>query len=520
LAILKNKSQQEFLTMSGLIGQTLGHYELIEEVGRGGMATVCRAVDTRNDTEVAIKILSPTISGDNRFVRRFKREGSLLAGLDHPNIVPVLGYGDSKGMAYMVMPYIKGISLQERLERGRISKKERERWITQIAEALTFAHSKGIIHRDVKPSNVMVDKSGNALLTDFGLAREVEGSNTLTGSMLLGTPAYMAPEQGRGDLVDARSDQYSFGVILYQLVTGRLPFEADSPMGTVLKHIQEPVPRPSRFVNNMSPALERVILKCLAKDPEYRYPTVGAFFEAYKAAKSGASVADLDLETVVVPLDPTLREQADYYRAESLRGEVQQKRRSRIGLILVALLPLIVLGIIIVVPTFSDNLRNLFNLPPIPATAPSETANIPTASSSSELAPTQTPSPTPVPTPISIQEFVGAHCPDVNFYPLEFRGNFVVWKLDNEENSEVGFTLLDSITFPGDQTPRTMNFGNDVIWEGEYKEESIFLGEAAHQELKPSSVTEFSIEFNWSPAYTPYELTFDFENDCVFRGKW
>ena len=197
--------------MSGLIGHTLGHYKLLEEVGRGGMATVCRAIDTRNDTEVAIKVLSPTISGDNRFVRRFKREGSLLASLNHPNIVPVLGYGDSKGMAYMVMPFIKGVSLQERLERGRISKKERERWITQIANALIFAHNQGIIHRDVKPSNVMIDKSGDALLTDFGLAREVEGSNTLTGSMLLGTPAYMAPEQGRGDLVDARSDQYSFG---------------------------------------------------------------------------------------------------------------------------------------------------------------------------------------------------------------------------------------------------------------------------------------------------------------------
>jgi len=152
--------------MSGLIGHSLGHYRLIEEVGRGGMATVCRAIDTRTEEEVAIKVLSPTISGDNRFVRRFKREGSLLAGLKHPNIVPVLGYGDSKGMAYMVMPFIKGVSLQDRLERGKISRKERERWIAQIAEALSFAHSHGIIHRDVKPSNVMIDKSGNALLRE------------------------------------------------------------------------------------------------------------------------------------------------------------------------------------------------------------------------------------------------------------------------------------------------------------------------------------------------------------------
>ena len=245
--------------MAGLVGITLDHYELVEEIGRGGMATVCRAIDSRDRSEVAVKILSPTISGDNRFVRRFKRESSLLAGLTHPNIIPVVDYGESKGMVYMVLPFVKGVTLQSRIEKGRTKKRERERWIVQVADALRYAHEHGIIHRDVKPSNVMIDKAGNALLTDFGLAREVEGSNTLTGSMLLGTPAYMAPEQGRGAKTDARSDQYSFGVILYQLITGRLPFEADSPMGTVLKHIQEPVPRPSRFVRNMSPALERVI---------------------------------------------------------------------------------------------------------------------------------------------------------------------------------------------------------------------------------------------------------------------
>ena len=506
--------------MSGLIGHTLGHYKLLEEVGRGGMATVCRAIDTRNDTEVAIKVLSPTISGDNRFVRRFKREGSLLASLKHPSIVPVLGYGDSKGMAYMVMPYIKGVSLQERLERGRISKKESERWITQIANALMFAHSQGIIHRDVKPSNVMIDKSGDALLTDFGLAREVEGSNTLTGSMLLGTPAYMAPEQGRGDLVDARSDQYSFGVILYQLVTGRLPFEADSPMGTVLKHIQEPVPRPSRYVNDMSPALERVILKCLAKDPEYRYPTVAAFFEAYRAAKDGASIADLDLETVVVPLDPALRERADFYRVDSLRDELQPARGSRLGLILVGILPLIVLGIVIAVPSVSENLRRLFNLPTVPTIVPTEAASLPLAASSSEVEPTQGPSPTPVPTPISLQEFVGPRCPDVNIYAPKFRDRVVVWAMDNEEIVAVQFTLSGNISVPGDVLPENMTFDNQIIWEGEYRGEKIYLGEAAHQELPPSAITEFSIQFDWTPAYTPYELTLEFENDCEFKGKW
>jgi len=130
------------------------------------------------------------------------------------------------------------------------------------------------------------------------------------------------------------------------------------------------------------------------------------------------------------------------------------------------------------------------------------------------------PSPTPVPTPISLKEFVGPNCPDVNFYRPEFRGNFVVWTLDNEENYEVEFTILGDIAFPGDQEPQKMLLGNQIIWDGEYKGDSIFLGEAAHQELTRSSTTEFSIEFDWTPAYTPYELTFKFENDCEFKGKW
>lgn len=510
--------------MSGLIGHSLGHYRMLEEVGRGGMATVCRAVDTRNDTEVAIKILSPTISGDSRFVRRFKREGSLLAGLQHPNIVPVLGYGDSKGMAYMVMPFIKGVSLQERLERGKINKKERERWINQIADALRFAHSRGIIHRDVKPSNVMISKSGDALLTDFGLAREVEGSNTLTGSMLLGTPAYMAPEQGRGDPVDARSDQYSFGVILYQLVTGQLPFEADSPMGTVLKHIQEPVPRPTRYVADMSPALERVILKCLAKDPEYRYPTVGAFFEAYKAARDGASIADLDLETVVIPLDPSLREHPDYYRAESLIEEIPPPKRSRLGLILVGLLPLIIVGAFFAMPSLMDFFGDLLNITSVQTAVPTEASNLVITPTSAEAEPTQTPFPTAVPTPLSLLEFVGRQCPDVSILHPEFRGNFVVWTLDNKEDEDVGFDFTGDIAQPPqNDVLQSISMGDKVIWwnDGSVKlGDKINLGKEIHQIIPASSTTELSLGFPWRPAYSEYGYTLIFNDRCKLEKIW
>jgi serine/threonine protein kinase len=500
--------------MSGLIGHSLGHYRLVEEVGRGGMATVCRAIDTRSNIEVAIKVLSPTISGDNRFVRRFKREGSLLAGLKHPNIVPILGYGDSKGMAYMVMPFIKGDSLQDRLEHGKISKKERERWIQQIADALMFAHQRGIIHRDVKPSNVMIDKSGNALLSDFGLAREVEGSNTLTGSMLLGTPAYMAPEQGRGDLVDARSDQYSFGVILYQLLTGKLPFEADSPMGTVLKHIQEPVPRPTRYVSDMSPALERVILKCLAKDPEYRYPSVGALYEAYSAARDGASVADLELETVVVPLDPALREHGEYYRAGPLREEMPGGGRSRFGLIVIGILPLIILGIIFAFPSLMEAGRDFLNLAPMPSPIPTLVMTETPLPSPTEPEPTRT----PIPTPIS---FTSGNCPRVTIYPPDIRSLSVAWTLDNAEEEDVDFSIINSLGIPSDNLPMTrILLGDKVIWEGEFNQGPLNMGNAVHQTLPKSSTTELSLEFRWAPAPTGYELNLDFGDRCVLSGKW
>src|SRR3990172_6795740 len=159
------------------------------------------------------------------------------------------------------MPYVAGTTLFDRMARFKVSEAEAARWIGQVSSALGFAHAQGVIHRDVKPSNILIDEAGNALLTDFGLARLIEGSNTLTGSMVMGTPAYVSPEQGRGRSLDPRSDQSSLGGILYQMATGRLPFEGNSPMATVLMHMQEPVPRPGRFNPNLSPAVERVILQ-------------------------------------------------------------------------------------------------------------------------------------------------------------------------------------------------------------------------------------------------------------------
>lgn len=501
--------------MAGLAGVKLDHYDLVEEIGRGGMSTVCRAVDTRDSSQVAVKVLSPTISGDNRFVQRFKRESSLLSDMSHPNIIPVIDYGESKGMVFMVMPFVEGDTLQNRIEKGRIKVRDRERWIVQIADALRFAHELGIIHRDVKPSNVLIDQAGNAMLTDFGLAREVEGSNTLTGSMLLGTPAYMAPEQGRGARTDARSDQYSFGVILYQLVTGRLPFEADSPMGTVLKHIQEPVPRPSRFVRDMSPALERVILKCLAKDPEYRYPSVGAFYQAYRAAREGASLAELNLDTVAVSVEPAIGEERGSYTSSRTREGVQ--RRSLRWIFYLVGIPLIIAGAVFAFPAISSIIDNMLDGSAFPTPIPPIATLVPVDPTTTEPPATFA----PPPTPISISEDICPQGPDVQIFAPLVEGNSLVWQILNSDDDAVDldFTIVEFP--PANDALLEVHFGEKLIWEGSADEAAeVVLGDEAQQSIRSGSGTRLSMEFTWPPANVGYTLILNFGSGCKVEAKW
>lgn len=297
--------------MLGLVGKTVSFYAILEKIGQGGMSSVFRAVDVRDRRPVAVKILSPYIAHEPRFKARFEREIKLLTRLQHPNIMPILDFGEAEGLAFIVMPYIGSGTLGDRLVQGPLDPTDGSRIVQQLASALASAHAAGVVHRDVKPSNVLLDTSGNALLSDFSFAHQTDASQNLTGSALIGTPAYMSPEQCRGEPIDARSDQYALAVVLYQMTTGRLPFEGDTPMATALKHVNEPLPRP-RLVNPAIPEdVELVLVKGLAKDPSLRYPSVLELNNAFQQA-------------LVLGLDPARRTRSgDIHRTTALYNKYQ-----------------------------------------------------------------------------------------------------------------------------------------------------------------------------------------------------
>jgi len=297
--------------MTNLIGMSVGRYRIIEKLGEGGMATVYRAFDSRLERDVAVKVIRRDAFSQemiDRVLKRFEREAKTLAKLNHPNIVDIIDYGEFEGNPYLVMPYMPGGTLKSRLGRA-MDWQEAVRLLRPIATALAYAHEMGVIHRDIKPANILITASGEPKLTDFGIAKilEVQEGQTLTGTGVgIGTPEYMAPEQGMGHEIDARADIYSLGVVFYELVTGRKPFIADTPMAVVVKHLNDPLPRPSEFVTDLSEEVERIIYKTMAKDPTDRYQSMNGVISAFKALER-AQVTPLKFDTHRKP-EPEVKE--------------------------------------------------------------------------------------------------------------------------------------------------------------------------------------------------------------------
>jgi len=274
-------------------------YELGPVLGEGGMARVHRGYDRHLRRPVAIKVLAPPYDRDRAFVERFRREARSAAGLSHPNVVSVFDSGSYHGTNFIVTELVEGETLAERLRRGPIPADEAVSIALDICRALEAAHARGLIHRDIKPGNVMVLPDGRVKVVDFGIARAA-GSDTLTGTgVVLGSTAYLAPEQASGQPVDERADLYALGCVLYEMVTGAVPFTADTAVATMYRHVNEAPPRPSA-IRSIPPGLEGVIMRCLEKDPRDRFATAVDLEHALLSSRGDTTPLE------VTPVDETM----------------------------------------------------------------------------------------------------------------------------------------------------------------------------------------------------------------------
>lgn len=272
--------------MTFTVGETVGSYRIIAQLGQGGMATVYKAYHASLDRYVAIKVLHPAFKEDATFLTRFQREARVLAKLEHPNIVPIYDFAQHEGQPYLVMKYIEGDTLKARLAQGQVTLEETTKVVDAVGAALAYAHKQGILHRDIKPSNIIITGDGDYYLSDFGLARiAAAGESTLSQDTLLGTPNYISPEQAKGERdLDGRTDIYSFGVVLYELLCGRVPFSADTPFSVIHDHIYTPLPPPTSINPNLSEWVEKFLLKALAKDRNDRFAGATAMVTAFHGA--------------------------------------------------------------------------------------------------------------------------------------------------------------------------------------------------------------------------------------------
>jgi serine/threonine-protein kinase len=270
------------------IAKRFGRYEIQSELGRGGMAVVYHAFDPKSGREVALKVLPRQMTHDPQFRSRFEHEVKMVAGLEHASIVPVYDVGEEDEQPYFVMRYMPGGSLAQRIAKGRLSLAETARIIEKVAIALAYAHQKGVIHRDLKPDNILFDDHNEPFISDFGIAKLFGGgTGSLTNKEYVGTPAYMSPEQSQGEKMDKRSDVYSLGAVIFEMLTGEKPYSAGTPMGVALKHITQPVPKILRVLASLPNEVDTLIKTAMAKKKEDRYASAIELAKALNLAAFG-----------------------------------------------------------------------------------------------------------------------------------------------------------------------------------------------------------------------------------------
>jgi tRNA A-37 threonylcarbamoyl transferase component Bud32/tetratricopeptide (TPR) repeat protein len=397
------------------IGENVGPYRVTAQLGQGGMATVYKAYHANLDRYVAIKVLHQAFKEDPTFLARFQREAKVLAKLEHPNIVPIYDFAEHNGQPYLVMKFVEGDTLKARMSDGPLTMAEIRKVVDSVGAGLAYAHKQGILHRDVKPSNVIITPEGHYYISDFGLARIAgAGESTLSQDTMLGTPNYISPEQAKGVAdVDARADLYSFGVVLYEMVVGRVPYSADTPFATIHDHIYTPLPLPSKVNPTVPEPIERFLLKALAKEREGRFEDATAFVSGFHQALGEAKASATPTAGASVPASgavsgtatrraptaaPTVRAAKAAPVAEAATPAASNTKWFILGGVALALIAL-VLGALIVVP----RLRRTPQLPPTqvavntPAslpTRPPATQPLPTAANT-PLPPSTQPAPTP-----------------------------------------------------------------------------------------------------------------------------
>jgi serine/threonine protein kinase len=390
----------------------IGRYQIKAELGHGGMSVVYLAHDPVIGRDVAIKVLLSNLSSQPAARARFEREARIIAALEHPAIVPIYDFGEQDGQPFLVMRYMSGGSLADLLSYGRLNLQDTAHIVRRLAGALDEAHARGIIHRDIKPGNILFDSHGEAFLTDFGIGKLYEdGQNmTITGSVVLGTPAYMSPEQALGRPLDPRSDVYSLGAVMFEMLSGALPYKGPTSISVAMKHVNEPVPDLRAWRPELAEACAAVVAKAMAKDPDERFATAGELAAAFDEAVNGYPITEAMMPPVLVrrkSAPPVLLDQASAGTTElivpigSAQEPQAEQRRPSVLLIAGAFVSaLFLVGLGIFLFAFVRQASSALPAPlPTPTVTARTTPTVPLGVVPATLTPTNPPSPTSTPTP-------------------------------------------------------------------------------------------------------------------------